>query len=332
MAKLKIDILLDTHGMMLKKKNGSFWLSSKATNRYISPLRINSIIITAECNLSTAAIKLAINHGVPIYISQYTGKVVGKIYSKAYVAHEHIRNKQFLFCHCMAGLEWIVAILKRKAESQYHYLCDHLDNRESRIYRKSIENYEEALTHIIDDYVGYIDIQSILTTEASMGRIYWKYFRQCLPAGWSMKARGIRPAQDIVNCALNYLYGFLYTKVEQAIYTAGLNPYQAILHQNQYNDPVLVFDLIEELRPYVDELILHAFINKEIDMSHVVLKGPNTYLNKAGKKLLTQVFYDMNHANTHSLSQLIHIAVRRLRTHLDSQDMDTLWNLSYKFR
>ena len=63
----------------------------------------------------------------------------------------------------------------------------------------------------------------------------------------------------MVNSALNYGYGILYTQVWGAIMNAGLEPFAGFLHVDRPGKPSLVLDLIEEFRqPIVDRAVIAA--------------------------------------------------------------------------
>lgn len=82
-------------------------------------------------------------------------------------------------------------------------------------------------------------------TEATAARIYWKAL-----FGDSFK----RHADTPLNHALNYGYAVLRAAIARHIVCAGLHPALGIFHHNQYDSFALADDLIEPLRPLVDEI------------------------------------------------------------------------------
>ena len=73
-----------------------------------------------------------------------------------------------------------------------------------------------------------------------------------IPAEMRFEARSQHPAKDIVNAMLNYGYGLLYNKIEGSLIKVGIDPYVGILHRDDYNRPVLAYDVIELYRVWVD--------------------------------------------------------------------------------
>jgi CRISP-associated protein Cas1 len=90
--------------------------------------------------------------------------------------------------------------------------------------------------------------------------------------GWRVKTQN---ARHPVNAMLNYGYGILANKVRTQVIAAGLNPAIGIIHGNSNNDIPLVYDLMEPLRPVVDQAVL------DFSMSNTFTPGDFT-INKWG--------------------------------------------------
>ncbi len=68
--------------------------------------------------------------------------------------------------------------------------------------------------------------------------------------------RSPRRAADPINALLNYTYGLAEVECRLALVALGLDPGLGVLHTDKKNRDSLTFDLLEPLRPYVDELII----------------------------------------------------------------------------
>jgi CRISPR-associated protein Cas1 len=68
-------------------------------------------------------------------------------------------------------------------------------------------------------------------------------------------------ATDLVNSLLNYGYGVLYTRVEQALMLAGLDPFAGFVHTDRPGKPSLVYDLVEEFRQPIVDRTIFALLN-----------------------------------------------------------------------
>ena len=125
--------------------------------------------------------------------------------------------------------------------------------------------------------------------EGYSAKKYFNTLGKLIPEKYEFIGRSKNPATDMFNCMLNYGYGILYSRVEQACIIAGLDPYIGIMHTDNYNKTALVFDLIEMYRGYMDETVFSLFSKRKVkkDMFDKVSKG-GFWINKEGKKLLIE--------------------------------------------
>jgi CRISPR-associated endonuclease Cas1 len=95
--------------------------------------------------------------------------------------------------------------------------------------------------------------------------------------------RGPKFAQHPINAMLNYGYGMLIHQVQIQTVAAGLDPAIGIIHGNKSNAVPLVYDLMEPLRPVIDQHIL------EFALSHTFTPGDFTINNSGGCRLNPQM-------------------------------------------
>src|SRR5690606_11797624 len=124
--------------------------------------------------------------------------------------------------------------------------------------RELIANFEKSIEKVKKINANNISSvrNTLLGNEGSMAHLYWKILSVTLPTGFMFETRSKFPAKDPFNAALNYLYGIMYTQVEMAVYTVGLDPALGIFHTDQYQKPALAFDLIEPFRAWADRFLL----------------------------------------------------------------------------
>lgn len=107
--------------------------------------------------------------------------------------------------------------------------------------------------------------------------------------------RSRRPALDMFNSGLNYLYGMTYSVVEGGVFAKGLDPFIGLLHVDFYNRPTLVFDLIEPVRPVVDRIWIDLILSGDVLEEHFVRKDQGFWLAKKGKRLIIPSFNKFLH-------------------------------------
>lgn len=135
-----------------------------------------------------------------------------------------------------------------------------------------------------------------------------------MPEKYRFNVRSQHPAMDIVNAFLNYGYGILYGKVEGALIRAGIDPYIGALHRDEYNRPVLVYDVIEIYRVWVDYVVFHLAKQEVINEDFYSVKSDGSYwLESLGRRVIIQSMNDY-------LDEIVEIeGVKRSRmTHLNS--------------
>lgn len=93
--------------------------------------------------------------------------------------------------------------------------------------------------------------------------IAWERSDERIPAHWLYYAgrknpnyNGNRYAIDPVNAMLNYAYRMLGIEAKLACLAAGMHPALGFMHADLYDRDSLVIDLIETVRPEVDEYVL----------------------------------------------------------------------------
>ena len=292
-----MQLVLDNNGIVLKKRNHSFWVVHKKGARLISPHRLSSIAVVDDCLISSAAIKLAALHNVPIYFFNRAGKLSAKLWSPYFGSIATIRREQAQYALTAAATEWIIDLLMQKKQSQQKVL--------QNISKKNatLKKMADKASQKMDDIFTGIDTfknqplhgcrNQLLGIEGAMAKSYWPIISQSLPEVHRFAQRSRRPANDGFNAALNYLYGMLYGTVSQAIVDAGLDTHLGFLHVDAYNSPSFTFDLIEPFRPWVDELLVGIFQKGGVANSYFRPQETGIYLSKEGKRVFIPLFNDM---------------------------------------
>ena len=287
-----MQLILDTEGVTLKRQDGSFFVTQGDQNRMISPLKITSIAVLSSCLVSAAAVLLAVEHQIPIYFMSATGKPEARLDSVYFQNLPDVRRQQVLFELDMAATQWIISLFHIKKQHQIDNL-EYLKNRrpaiaaDFKIAVSDMERYILLFEKQADKSITEAR-QSLLGIEGSIAKTYWQLIGTALNDPSLFDGRSRRPAADNFNSILNYGYGMLYSIVERAVLTVGLDSQLGYFHVDDYAKPTLVFDIIEPFRPWVDRLLLEAFLTDQIQ-NHFFQPSPDgkgIYLSKTGKAWL----------------------------------------------
>ncbi len=287
-----MQLLLDTRGLVVKLRNRCFLVRHEQTERLVSPHKVSSIAVTQGCLLSSGAIQLAAQHQIPIYFFDSIGNVQASLQSPRFGTIATLRRKQVFFADSPAATGWIMEVFGHKNRQQAE-LLRYLTNRRP----SASEALEQALRQLTPEEPLLPPDQltqplatirpTLLGKEGSQARTYWEAVAAALPEALTFGQRTRRPAMDPFNAALNYLYGMLYTTVEQALLAAGLDPSLGLFHVDEYNAPTLAFDLIEPFRPWADRLLIDLCLDGQWQPDFTDQKSDGgVYLNRVGKRFL----------------------------------------------
>lgn len=98
---------------------------------------------------------------------------------------------------------------------------------------------------------------------------------------------------DVPNAMLNYAYGILYSEVEGALITAGCDPYIGVMHRDEYNRPVLAYDVIEVYRVWADYVVFRILDQEVITEDFFSCRDDGSvWMEGLGKRVLIQSMND----------------------------------------
>ena len=147
--------------------------------------------------------------------------------------------------------------------------------------------------------------------EGSISRVYFDFLAHVLPEPYQFSKRTQRPAKDMFNALLNYSYGMLYGYVESALIKAGIDPFLGIMHRDEYNRPVLTYDVIEKYRTWADYVVCQLCREELVEPAFFDVKEGVYWLNQTGKRILITAMNDYLHEvvvlNSLSRSRHVHI-------------------------
>ncbi len=143
-------------------------------------------------------------------------------------------NRDWMLDKLRQQLSMMQKTLKRRSKSQQEQFMPKLEQH---------RQLSEKLKHVPASASTFRGL------EGSACRIYYYLIGQTLPRPYTFARRSRRPSEDAFNAFLNYGFAILYTRVEEALLEAGLNPYLGFMHRDGYQHKSLVYDFIEPFRP-----------------------------------------------------------------------------------
>lgn len=292
-----MNLVLNTYGTSLSKENNSFVIIHKDGRQMIPPDHIKSITISKGASITSDAALMAIENSIEVLFVDFSGMPVGRLWSVKYGSISTIRRNQLDFTLSENAVAWIKKIIMQKIDNQaallYSLMPDNFDNKakiNASINR--LNDYRKKISKLTGNAVADI-APSLRGWEGAASKIYFETIGVFLPDDYKFSLRSQHPALDIFNCLLNYAYGMLYGKIEGALIKAGIDPYVGIFHRDDYNRPVLVFDIIEIFRVWVDYVVFSLCMQKAINEDCYSVKPDGSYwLEALGRRILIQSFND----------------------------------------
>lgn len=291
-----MQIVLNKYGIEIKVHNGMFRIIHQKEIHDVPVKKVSSILINQSAKLTSNVMFLAIENEIEIILVSRTGKPEGRIWSPKYGSISNIRKNQVGFAKSADAVEWIKIILASKVSNQQILLM--AMQKYDLSNKTEIENSYKKLNETIDKIyeVNSEAIEQIAPRlrglEGSASRLYFKMINEYLPEMYKFDRRSQHPAFDMFNSMLNYSYGMLYNHVERSLIKSGIDPYVGIMHRDEYNRPVLVYDFIEQYRVWADYVVVDLCMQKVMFPDFFDVDNGVHLLNENGKRILIHSIND----------------------------------------
>lgn len=292
-----MELVLNTFGTSLQVENQLFLVVHADGKQWIDPEKLRSISISKGARLSSDAALLAIEHEIEVLFIDASGKPAGRLWSVKYGSISTIRRGQLAFTESPASISWIKELICEKLDNQMALLLS--ITSDDKVVKNLIARNIERIQNIRDKVAGAVAerlpdlLPSLRGWEGSASKYYFSALSACLPGGLRFAQRSQNPGMDVFNMLLNYAYGMLYGKVEGARIKAGIDPYIGVMHRDEYNRPVLVYDVIERFRVWADYVVYGLAAQQVFTTDcYTVREDGSFWLENSGKRILIQSFND----------------------------------------
>lgn len=261
-----MQLFLDTYGIHLGVRDGQFLVKSRHhEGRQFAVREVNAVFMSQGGSLTTDALRLALEHAIPIILLDAIGHPLGLWWNGRFGSTPAIRRNQARLAESVQGLEWLTGWLGRKVAGQRQLLQQLGKGLAGEVvFEKKLARAMPVINHVANSFSrfevgeGPLDFPKVHATfrglEGAATKQYFRCIALALPQAWVFEERSFRPAKDGFNALLNYLYGILYAQVEVALIKAGVDPAMPVFHAPQYNRPAMVYDFIEPFRCWADEV------------------------------------------------------------------------------
>lgn len=313
-------LYLDRKGAALDVDAGSLTVrlgDAVAARIPLAPLE--RVVLRGEAVLSTRVLTELWRHDIGLLLlsgrhSEATARLVGRPHDDA-----ALRLAQYRRATDAEGCRLTARrIIGAKLAAEARLLGRALEVRADR--RKpltdAIETLERLQARIADDGL-VLGRDTLIGLEGAGAAAYFRAYSTLFPESLEFFRRRRRPPTDPVNVCLSLGYTLLHHEAVREVQVVGLDPLLGFLHVPERGRESLACDLVEPLRPHVDEWVWRAFADRRLRQEHFSReKGGGCLMGKAGRHL----YYDGFEPLATALRRLLRRMARGLAADLRSSE------------
>lgn len=224
-----------------------------AVLRSLQTHELSELRVYGGADLSAAARNLLLREGVDVVFltadGRYRGRLVG---FESPQGARRLAQLRFV-CDESRRLGFARAIVIGKIANQRALLL----RRQETLRADAVADALGALRAMARRADEVHDLDALRGVEGMAAARYFGVFDRVIRNPnftWSGRTR--YPPKDPVNAALSFGYALLLGRVEAAVRAAGLEVCCGLLHEAGRGAPALALDLMEELRPAIDGVVL----------------------------------------------------------------------------
>ncbi|MBM4200354.1 MAG: CRISPR-associated endonuclease Cas1, partial [Gammaproteobacteria bacterium] len=258
-------LYIDRKDLELRAEGQHLALYEKGERRSTVPLTlVERVVIRGQASLSTGVLTLLADEGIGLCVltgrhSRHAATLLGKPHGDAdrriaqyrwyYESTERLRLARLLvLAKLRASLRFLERAERRRPDQR---LPLHKGRETLRGLMRTLADPGGAATPL--------DLSRLNGLEGAGGAAHFAAYAALLPEALGFTARNRRPPRDPVNAALSLAYTLLHFDAVGAAHAAGLDPMVGFYHEPAYSRASLASDLIEPLRPKVDEWVWRLF-------------------------------------------------------------------------
>lgn len=227
----------------------------------LQPHTVREVQLWGGADLTASARNLLLREGIDVVFltadGRYRGRLVG-----AESRQGQRRAAQYAALHD-PGLRLALArdIVRGKLANQRRMLL----RRQQSLRDERIADTLVALRASLRAVEDATDLDALRGVEGAAARRYFEGLGAALAhPEFVFTGRTRNPPRDPVNAVLSLGYTLALVQVEHAVRASGLDPYLGVLHEAGRGAPCLALDLVEELRPVVDGVVLTLFNRRQL--------------------------------------------------------------------
>ncbi len=286
-------LYIDRKDIELRARGGALEFHAPDGLRGTAPLApLQRVVIRGRVRLTTSVLGAMVDAGASVLM--LSGRNNRQLAVCLGRPHNDVvrRLGQFdAFRNMRVRRDWSQALILAKIKAQHRLLRRGLECRpdKRRLLLKAAERLATTIERL--SIAGRLpELTRLLGVEGAASVAYFSGFRELFPPSVDFTHRNRRPPRDPVNACLSLGYTLLHFDAVNACYAAGLDPMLGLYHEPAFGRASLASDVIEPLRPHVDEWVWELFRHRTLTSQSFVKDKGAVLLGKAGRQRFYKKF------------------------------------------
>lgn len=277
-------LYLDRRNMGLKIQDGTLAVYLAGQRQTAVPLKmLDRIVVRADTEFSASLLSNLASQGIGLtIISGRKGEKVAHLVGNAHSDATRRLAQYRAHLDPAARMSLAREIVAAKLNNQARLAQRLLDQRPDQ--RAALTRSERIIRQAAEKLASAESLDALRGLEGAAASASFDALKAVLPPRLEFTGRNRRPPRDPVNAALSLAYTLAHSDAVQALYSAGLDPAIGMLHDPAWGRPSAAADLIEPLRPHLDEWVWILFRDRIIDQHHFSRDGDACLLIKNGRQ------------------------------------------------
>lgn len=243
------------HGVISTYSKQCSIVDAKNNIKRIPWTQLSSIILFANYQITTQAMRTALRNNVPIHLANGVGRYLGIINANQSAARPTLwfkqLNKQLDKDQCLlVGKALVGARIKNLRET---------------LRQRGCEKSNQALLRLNNKAQQAEDLQTLMGFEGQAAKQFFAEISDFLDHTWAFTGRNRRLPKDPFNVLLSIGYTVIYSHTVTLLHAQGLYPWQGFLHKSKGNHAALASDMMEPFRHYAERVALSMLNRNELN-------------------------------------------------------------------
>ncbi len=280
----ELTVILDRKNLVVTMESGVLRLDQPGCNPEKIPLNLTrEVIVFGSPAVSCDVWRKLSEHNIPAVLLPSRGKGEPAYMGAGLTTTAVNRLGQYRAAENPKTVMKICKLLlKRKLDGQAALLKS-MSGRNGKLVA-----YARRINEIAADTVKGDSRNSLMGYEGAAASIYFKALGALLDKKWKFAGRNRRPPMDPVNSLLSLSYVMAAGEVLRRIQIRGLDPAICFFHTIQPGRAGFVLDVLEPIRPKIDQFVLGLLDNPLTPNQFTIGKTDGCRMNKDARR----IYYD----------------------------------------